>query len=59
MGEDRKVNKVLVRKPKERDYLYDRGVDERIGSDWTLERFIGGVKWIKLAQDGGGLLCIR
>jgi hypothetical protein len=42
MGEEIKVNKVLVRKPEERVYSEDLGVDGRIGSEWILRRFTGG-----------------
>jgi hypothetical protein len=28
--------------PKERDYLKDQGIDERMGSKWTLGRLAGG-----------------
>jgi hypothetical protein len=44
---------------KEKDHLKDQGVDGRMGSKWTLGRFLGGcVEWIHLAQDRtvGGLL---
>jgi hypothetical protein len=37
--------------PNGKDYLKDQGVDGRMGSKWTLERLVGGVKWIHLAQD--------
>jgi hypothetical protein len=37
--------------PKEKDHLKDRGVDGRMGSEWTLGRLVGGcVEWIHLAQ---------
>jgi hypothetical protein len=42
IGEDRKVNKVLVGKPKERDHSEDRGVDRRMGSQWILVRLAAG-----------------
>jgi hypothetical protein len=29
--------------PKERDQLEDKGVDGRMGSEWILGRFAGGV----------------
>jgi hypothetical protein len=49
IGEERKVYKVLVRKPEGRDNLEDQGVDGRIGSEWILGRFGGGgVTWIPL-----------
>jgi hypothetical protein len=28
--------------PKEKDHLKDQGVDERMGSKWTLGRLVGG-----------------
>jgi hypothetical protein len=48
---ERRVYRLLIGKPEERDHLEDRGVDGRMGSEWTLERFAGCVKWIQLAQD--------
>jgi hypothetical protein len=33
MGEERKVNKVLVGKPEGRDHSEDQGVDRRMGSE--------------------------
>jgi hypothetical protein len=33
------------------DHLEDQGVDGRMGSKWTLGRLVGGVEWIRLAQD--------
>jgi hypothetical protein len=37
---------------KEKDHLKDQGVDERMGSKWTLERLVRrGVEWTHLAQD--------
>jgi hypothetical protein len=36
MGEGRNVYRVWWESPKERDHLEDRGVDERMGSKWTL-----------------------
>jgi hypothetical protein len=36
----------------ERYHLEDLGVDERMGSEWILERLARGcVEWIQLAQD--------
>jgi hypothetical protein len=35
MGEERKLYKVLVRKPK-REHLKDQGVDGRVGSEYIL-----------------------
>jgi hypothetical protein len=43
MGEERKVYRVLVGKPKERDHLENQGVDGRMGSEWILGRMAGGV----------------
>jgi hypothetical protein len=44
MGEDRKLYKVLVVKPK-RDHSEDEGVGGRMGSEWILGRLAWGV-WI-------------
>jgi hypothetical protein len=38
MGEERKVYKVLVESPKERDHWEDQGVGGKMGSEWILER---------------------
>jgi hypothetical protein len=38
MGEERKVYKVLVGNPKERDHLEDQGVGGKMGSEWILGR---------------------
>jgi hypothetical protein len=35
----------------ERDDLEDRGVDGRMGSEWTLVRLAESADWIQLAQD--------
>jgi hypothetical protein len=43
MGEERKVYRVLVGKPKEIDHLENQGVDGRMGSEWILGRMAGGV----------------
>jgi hypothetical protein len=37
-GEKRKLYKVLVGSPNERDLLEDRGIDGRMGSVWILGR---------------------
>jgi hypothetical protein len=42
MGEDRKLYKVLVGKPEGKDHSEDRGIDERMGSEWILWRLAGG-----------------
>jgi hypothetical protein len=42
MGEERKVNRVLVGKPEAKNHLEDQGVDGRMGSKWTLGRWDGG-----------------
>jgi hypothetical protein len=36
--------------PKERDHSEDQGVGGKMGSEWIL----GGVDWIRLAQDRNG-----
>jgi hypothetical protein len=43
MGEERKVYKVLVESPKERDHSEDWGIDRRMVSEWILGRLPGGV----------------
>jgi hypothetical protein len=53
MGEDRKLHRVLVRKPEGKIHLEDQGVDGKMGPEWTLGRLAGGVEWIRLAQDRG------
>jgi hypothetical protein len=42
IGQERKMYKVLVGKPEERDLLEDKGIDGRMGSEWILGR-LGGV----------------
>jgi hypothetical protein len=52
MGEERKLYKVLVGSPKERDHWEDQGVGGKMESEWILGRLAwGGVDWIRLAQD--------
>jgi hypothetical protein len=51
MGEEKKVYKVLVGKPKERTHLKDWGIDGRIGLEGILGRLAGGVEWTHLNQD--------
>jgi hypothetical protein len=38
--------------PKEKDHLEDQGVDERMGSKWTLGRLVGevwnGFSWLRI-----------
>jgi hypothetical protein len=59
MGEGRKVYRVLVGKPEERDNLKDKGVDVRMGSKWTLWRLAWGVRsgciWLTIGTVGGFL----
>jgi hypothetical protein len=38
MGEERKVYKVLMESPKERDHWDDQGVGGKMGSEWILGR---------------------
>jgi hypothetical protein len=58
MGEERKVNKVLVRNRKERDRSEDGGVDGRMGSEYIFLK-IGwggvwsGLNWLRIVVDGG------
>jgi hypothetical protein len=59
MGEERKEYEVLVEKPEGRRPLgRPRRRWERMGSEWIFGTLVGGVDWIRLAQDraGGGLL---
>jgi hypothetical protein len=43
--------------PKEKDHLKDQGVDDRMGSKWTLGRLDGGVwsgfTWLRIGIVGG------
>jgi hypothetical protein len=58
MGEKRKVYKVLVGKPKERDHWEDQGVGGNMGSEWILGRLAWrglGFDWLRTGT-GGGLL---
>jgi hypothetical protein len=59
MGEERKVYKVLVKSPKERDHWEVQGVGGKMGSEWILGRLGWGV-WIGFdclrTGTGGGLL---
>jgi hypothetical protein len=52
MGEERKkCTKFWWESSKERDHSGDQGIGGRMGSEWILGRFAGGVDWIQLAQD--------
>jgi hypothetical protein len=53
MGEGRNVCRVWWESPRERGHLKDQGVDERMGSKWTLGKLARGgvVEWIHPAQD--------
>jgi hypothetical protein len=46
--------------PKERALLEDRGVDERMGSEWILGRLAGGMlsgfSWLRIGASGGLLM---
>jgi hypothetical protein len=57
MGEERKVYKVLMGKPK--GNLEDQGIGGKIGSEWILGRLAWGVwigfDWLRTGT-GGGLL---
>jgi hypothetical protein len=44
-GEGEKCTGFWWESQKERDHLKDRGVDGRMGSKWTLERWVGGGVW--------------
>jgi hypothetical protein len=55
MGEERKVYKVLVGKPKERDHSEDKGLDGRVGSEWISGRLLGvwiGFDWLRIGSFG-------
>jgi hypothetical protein len=58
-GEERKVYKILVGKPMERNHWEDQSVGGKMGSEWMLGRMAWGV-WIGLdclrTETGGGLL---
>jgi hypothetical protein len=57
MGEERKVHQVLVGKPEGKDHSDDRGVDGRMGSEWTLGRLVGaGGCGVDSAGSGQGQL---
>jgi hypothetical protein len=43
MGEERKVYKILVESPKERDHSEDQGVGRKMGADWILGRLAWGM----------------
>jgi hypothetical protein len=45
MGEGRNVYRVWWESPKEKYHFEDQGVDGRMGSNWTLERVVGGGVW--------------
>jgi hypothetical protein len=59
MGEERKVYRVLVGQPEERDHWEDQGVGGKMGSEWILGRLGCGVwigfDWLRTGT-GGGLL---
>jgi hypothetical protein len=59
MGEERKLYKVLVGSPKERDHTENQGVGGRMGSEWILGRLAWGVwigfDWLRIGP-GGRLL---
>jgi hypothetical protein len=42
IGEEKKLCKILVGKPKERYHSEDQGVDGRMGSQLVLRRLAGG-----------------
>jgi hypothetical protein len=57
VGEERKVYKVLLEKPKERDRSECQGVDGRMGLEWILGRLAWGVwigfDWLRMRTSGG------
>jgi hypothetical protein len=50
-GEERKCAGFWWECLKESKHSEGRGMDGRMGSEWILERLVGGVEWIQLAQD--------
>jgi hypothetical protein len=52
MGEERKLYKVLVGSPKQRDHLEERCVDERMGSELIL--LVREISWWKVDSVGLG-----
>jgi hypothetical protein len=59
MGEERKLYRVLVGKPKGNNHSEDQGVGGRMGSEWILGDWLGGVwvgfDWLRIVT-GGELL---
>jgi hypothetical protein len=57
MAERRNVYRVLVGKPKGKNYLEDQGIVGRMGSKWTLVRLAGrlqvGFTWLRIGTVGG------
>jgi hypothetical protein len=57
MGEGRNVYRVLVGQPKGKSHLEDQGLDERIGSKWTLGRLAARMwrdfTWPRIGMVGG------
>jgi hypothetical protein len=57
MEEGRNAYRVLVGKSEGRDHLKDQGVDNIMGSKWTLGRLVGGVRigftWLRIGIVGG------
>jgi hypothetical protein len=57
IGEERNLYRVLVGKPEGKNHLEDQGVDGRIGSKWTIERWVGGAwsgfTWLRIGTVGG------
>jgi hypothetical protein len=51
MGEGRNVCRVLLGKPEGKKPLGRPRRRSEDGTKWTLERLVGGVEWIHLAQD--------
>jgi hypothetical protein len=45
------VRRVLVGIPVGRNHLKDPGVDGMIIVKWVLQKWVGGMNWIDLAQD--------
>jgi hypothetical protein len=56
MGKERKVYKCLVGKPKGKNHLEDKGIDERMGLEWILgkltRRVWSGFTWLRIRAGG-------
>jgi hypothetical protein len=57
LGEGRIEYRVLVGKLEGKNHLKDRGIDGRVGSEWTIGRLVvgmwSGFTWLKMGIIGG------